>query len=250
MEYLVTSPIGGFGNHVRWLLLLDDKFNCFQDDVVALRWDKELYNDLKGSSWPTFDNFELMPNWVKYKCHDRLPSTFLKYDDTPKGKSSFIMEHVYHEKRTWHNWLGMEWEFRIWANKYIAFEHEAYGAVSIHHDGKFRDAIIAVHTEPEFAYKRYLKFNSSNNGKSKEQTIIEIEEYNSKILNNPTTTIIDANVLYNEHLDEELYSKCIDAFSLEDNYKYASEIHKQWYKLHENAEFEFVRDITNMYRKQ
>lgn len=207
MKYLVTSPIGGFGNHVRWLLLLDNKFNCLQDDVF-------------------------------------------KNDNSPQGKSSFIMEHVYHEKRTWHNWLRIEWDFRIWVNKHIALEHEAYGVASIHHDSKFSDAIIAVHVEPEFAYKRYLKFNSGNNGRSKEETITEIEEYNSKILNNPTTTIIDAAVLYNEQLDEELYSRCIDAFSLESNFDYASEIHKQWYKLQENAEFEFVQDITNMYRKQ
>jgi hypothetical protein len=243
MEYLIVSPIGGFGNHIRWLMLLDDKFNLFDDVVVASRWDRKLYNDLKGGSWPIYGDFNSMPMYVKHECHELLPSIFLKYDNNINGKSSFIMEHVYPNNRTWHNWLQTEWGFRDWADGYISFSHNL--------DHEYIKNTIAVTIEPEFAYKRYLKFNSCNNNQSKEQTISEIEKYNCKIHTNTVSNriIIDANVIYDEHLNYELYTRCIEAFSLTNNYQDACVIHKQWHQLHQNAEIDIVQDIINMYKK-
>ena len=149
------------------------------------------------------------------------------------------MERVYPSNRTWHNWLRVEWIFRNWTNKYIIFDHD----VQSHFNN-----YIALTVEPNFAYKNYLKFNTSNNNRSKSQTIKEIDEYNKIVDGMKNTTIVDAEILFRDELDKELYNECINEFELDDNYSYANEIHKQWYTLHKNAEVDIVRDITNMYK--
>jgi len=83
-EYLICAPAGAFGNHVRWLMLLDDRFN--------LKIERKNY-----------------------------PVVFLNNVD---DKVNFIKESVYTEYRTWNNWLEMEWIYREQIAPYITLTHQ------------------------------------------------------------------------------------------------------------------------------
>ena len=43
------------------------------------------------------------------------------------------------------------------------------------------------------------------------------------------------------------YSNICQIFNIDDNYKYACKIHKQWYNLHLKSEKEIVSDLTKLY---
>ena len=83
-EYLICAPAGAFGNHIRWLMLLDDRFN------------------LK----------------IERKDHPVVVLT------TADDKFQFIKESIYPKYRTWHNWLEMEWTYREQISTHITFTHQ------------------------------------------------------------------------------------------------------------------------------
>ena len=83
MKSGINSPIGGFGNHIRWLILLDDqfKFDLTLEDGTCV-----VCNSLED-------------------------------------KINFIKQHVYTDDRSWHNWLLTEKKFRFNLDKIIFFDH-------------------------------------------------------------------------------------------------------------------------------
>jgi len=79
----ICSPMGGFGNHIRWMLTLDAKIQAKIDHR-------------SNYSWPY------------YTINDKL---------------TYISKYVYGNFRTWHNWLHTEWKIRKLLDPVIPFEH-------------------------------------------------------------------------------------------------------------------------------
>jgi hypothetical protein len=66
--YNVNAPIGGFGNHVRTLLLLSDKFPLqFNNKIVAHKFDKKL-EIIKTLCYPPQKTWD---NWLYYEWQTR-----------------------------------------------------------------------------------------------------------------------------------------------------------------------------------
>jgi hypothetical protein len=79
----ICSPIGGFGNHIRWMLTLDAKIQA------------KIYTHSKHF-------------WPYYTIDDKL---------------IYISKYVYGNFRTWHNWLHTEWKIRKLLDPVIPLEH-------------------------------------------------------------------------------------------------------------------------------
>jgi hypothetical protein len=90
MPINIIAPIGGYGNHVRWLVSLDDKFT------------------LKLNP-PSQENFVLT---------------------TAEEKIEFIKDRIYFPERSWHNWLEVEWRYREGMDASIGFRHSCIGLPS------------------------------------------------------------------------------------------------------------------------
>jgi hypothetical protein len=246
----IFAPIGGFGNHLRWLLMLDSAFSF----LIAPT--KDQYLIFSGSEWPTYENFIIND----YQCSESIKfeiENCIVRSDLPRplvmtnldNKLDSILTSVYNKHRTWHNWLTHEWFYRNQLNQIVTFNHEPV-------PGPVDDITktIGLIIDPEFALKSYLKFNSHLNGFTHTQFKQDIEKSCQEILKysktNKNTLILEAEPLFTESLNPTIYNKIIDWLELENNYHSANIIHNQWFKLQKKSEKEFVRDITELYQEK
>jgi hypothetical protein len=184
--------MGGGGNHLRWLLLLDPQFSYLREYAS--------------------DNY------------------------------SFIINCVYPNDRTWQNWLNYEWRWRLEVENLIAFSH---GRV-IQSDTRY----CALRTDPDNAFRHYLKFNTNLNTTLIDTFKQQTADYNKLINTNSDSAnllIVDSESMFQPTLDQDFYNKVIDWFELSDHYEQAAEIHQQWWKLVKRAEQEIIRDLQGLY---
>jgi|APSaa5957512535_1039671.scaffolds.fasta_scaffold47945_2 hypothetical protein len=238
----IVSPIGGFGNHLRWLMLLDSRFD-FIEVVDVRNWSQNMYNDICGSDWPPYqENFHDMPLHTKQECVQLLPKHTLEiiYGGTnPEAKVKYILDQVYCSERSWFNWLLYEFKYREYFNKFILFTHDF---VDIN---PFSNSILITMNEHN-AYKHYLKFNATDSLSDRLRTT---REFNAEANTHAQKhTVICGDILFDDVLDQDLYYTCINAFGLDDNYAHANVIHNAWFKLHKKSAYEFVNTVTELYK--
>jgi hypothetical protein len=242
----IVSPIGGFGNHLRWLMLLDPQFN-FGSVCSVPNWNYDMYSDIRGPSWPNFqENFSDMPSHIKKECVELLPERELLMVDiknnTVDEKVKFILLNVYCNDRTWHNWLKYEFKFRYWLDNFILFTHDLC-------DIQPTDNNILTTISEYNTYKHYLKFNSLSSGDGKDGRIRSTKAHNTEVnAYKYVCTRVDTDILFNSDLNMELYCACINAFGLDNNYTYANTVHNKWFNLQKKSEIEFVNNITEIYK--
>jgi hypothetical protein len=246
----IFAPIGGFGNHLRWLLMLDSSFS------FSIAPPKDQYLIFSGSEWPTYENFIIN----NYQCSESIKleiENCIVQSDLPRqlimtdldNKLCSTLASVYTEQRTWHNWLTHEWMYRNHLNQIVTFNHEPI-------PGPVDDITktIGLIIDPDFALKTYLKFNTSLSGLTHGQFKQYIEKMCQEIKNystiNKNTLILEAESLFTESLNPTIYSKIIDWLELENNYHSSNIVHSQWFKLQKKSEKEFVRDITKIYQEK
>ena len=118
----ISAPMGGFGNHIRWLVLLDKKFKL--SPLEAVVWNQAIFDNIKGPDWPIFSNYESMPEFVKQECINEL-GIFVNIAESIDDKMNFILDNVYNNSRSWHNWLITEWAYREYLDQIIPFTHSS-----------------------------------------------------------------------------------------------------------------------------
>lgn len=202
VRYNIIAPLGGFGNHVRWLILLDPSFD------LTINYGKDIIN-------------------------------LTSLDQ----KIAFFNGRVYPNDRSWDNWLQIEWAYRDSLNRYIPFGHDINELLNP--DVK----TILLKTNPELAYRSYIKFNSNLNTRPKHRFISDVNETNSIVADKPHQLSLDSDVLYNEVLDQKFYNDLVGFLELENLYTTAQQIHSKWYHLHKNAEQGITDHFINLYRK-
>lgn len=242
-SYAVIAPTGGFGNHTRWLLLLDNRFSV--NSVIA---DSNTYHTFKGGGWPTYNDY------VAGNINNVSDSILQEITDTVKPldinftnldtKTTVIKKYVYPTDRSYHNWLRFEWAFRNLFNDLIYFDHLL--------EKQFNKAIILT-VDPELAYRSYFKFNSYLNNESKERFLGLIDHMtNQNILfaeeNNIPYLLVDSTVLWNSNLDFNFYKTIIDFFELSNNYDTANYVHSLWFHAHLRSERDLVDNVLKLYK--
>lgn len=188
---------GGFGNHLRWLLLLD-------------------------TPW-SFNN---------------------------QGVSNvdFVKQYVYPNDRSWHNWLYHEWQLRDHTDNLVPLSHNIREQFESRKNGLH----ISLVTDPDLAYKSYVKFNSNLNNHTVSAFKHNVDQFNreSERLSkeNSNLLILDSSKLFTSVLDKDLYTAAANWFRFPVNYEKANDIHSVWYNLHKKAEQELVRDLQQLYK--
>jgi hypothetical protein len=240
----VIAPIGAFGNHLRWLLLLDSGYNF--TTVPSEKY----YNIFHGPDWPSYKdyccNVSLLPH-VAHEMHeleqDNISGFLQRYEfNTLENKITFLNNAVYSQNRTWHNWLIKEWYYRLPLNKLIKFEHELPKRSKI-----FNNVILTIDSSLALTY--YLKFNSNLNRATHQGFCENINRYNQEVskLDESNSLVISSDILFQPVLDKDLYLKLINWLEFENHYDTAKQIHQRWYELHRKSEQEFVNFFTELY---
>jgi len=147
---------------------------------------------------------------------------------TASEKADTILDVIYNNDRTWHNWLYLELKFRVIANDLITLGHGYEECANS----------IGISSTPEKSHFVYLKFNSLRGGSALDHKSFNAGQYD---------LVIDGDELYTEELNRGIYNKMISQFNLTDNYAQASRVHARWYQLHKKSEREIVQDLAKLY---
>lgn len=243
----VCAPIGGFANHIRWLLFLDPSIRLYITPT------ERRYNIFKGEDWPSYHDF------VKGNYSGTLPHIQKEIQlladtkelprpidvSTIDTKIEFIKQNIYGDFRTWSNWLAIEWQYRNHMSPLIGLTHE-YDLMPM---GNEKTALFTI--DPMRSYRLYLKFNSNLNCLPPDKFRHMIRESNIKhrqIAQDNNLLIQPSDHLYKETLDPEFYQTLVDYLGMQNMYSYANEIHGIWYQLHLKSEKEFVSFVNDFYK--
>jgi len=207
----VCAPIGGFGNHVRWLSLLDP---VFQFELTPLAEPR----------------FRKIPDTSRH-------ITFLDAD----SKLESFSTQIYSSKRSWDNWLWMEFLYREDLDEIFIFDHREDGNIAT------VNKYLTLTIDPQIALKSYFKLNSNLNHCTpsifKKQSSWQIDSTLSK------QKVMNVDCLYQPVLDRTFYNTMIEWFELSDCYDLANQVHGLWFDLHQRAEQEFVAYTNNLYKR-
>ncbi len=210
----ICTPIGGFGNHIRWVLTLDTKIQA------------------------TVTDWRINKSWNYYTIDDKM---------------NFILDNIYGNSRSWHNWLNTEWEYRNALNEILPFVHNPPDKNRLVDRAMLHSNAILCTVSPDLALRCYLKVNSSLNNATIDGFKVSTKKDNINIIEYATLNnrlLLNADILYTEVLDRDFYASMIDYLGFDDNYESAAVIHARWYQLHQKAEQEFVDYVTNLYRPE
>jgi len=213
MKCGVCAPIGGFGNHVRWLALLDP---VFQFELTPL----------------TEPRFKKIPD----------PTRHIKFSNADSKLESFRTQ-IYSPGRSWHNWIWMEFLYREDLDEVLEFNHRGPYIENV-----IKNLILTV--DPELALRSYLKLNSNLNQCTPEVFKQQTTQFNLGTEGqNLENKIINVDCLYQPILDRTFYNNMIEWFELSDCYDLANQVHGLWYNAHERTEQEFVEYVNNFYKR-
>jgi hypothetical protein len=229
-RYGILAPSGAFGNHLRWLLSLDQQFTVnFGSSLAEVQ---QCMNQLVNVSDLTLTT------------------------NSPEEKVRNIAALVYPEQRTWHNWLAFEWAFSDNLTKLIYFDHgNEDGWKKINTPTTNYRAVLCT-IDPDLAYRCYVKWNSALNNtpihsyKTRIAQNFNAVSYTQKLckMDNPAACyFVDTSILFQPTLDKSFYQSIISFCQLDDQYELASDVHKLWYDLQIAAEHDMIRDLTTTF---
>lgn len=199
---VLLATLGGFGNHFRWLLLLDDKY------IIHIP---------PGST----------PGML-------LSCPIISDIET---KVLFIERHVYYKGRTAKNWIHNEWRYRNSLDDLILFLHfhdDDDKEVDFKKMANYKKLFLV--TPPHVALEHYKLINPDLNGHP-ECEFINRCRFDNKIAQaealNKNSLMFDSSKLYNSVLNEKLYDRAVSFFNLKNHYYHANIVHQMWYNLKE-----------------
>jgi hypothetical protein len=214
-QHGVYAPIGGFGNHVRWLALLDP---CFQFEATPLAEPR----------------FKKIPDLSRH----------IKFLDAESKLESFRTQ-IYSSTRSWTNWLWMEFLYREDLDQVLVFDHRKDNIENV-----TKNLVLTV--DPELALKCYFKLNSNLNHCTpeifKEQSAWFTRNAIRNSHNHLENKIMNVDCLYAPTLDRTFYNGMIEWFGLSDCYDLANQVHELWFRAHQKAEKEFVEYVNSFYK--
>jgi hypothetical protein len=215
LKYGACAPVGGFGNHVRWLALLDPVFQF----VLTPSVDGGFSKITDSSRQITFHNAET--------------------------KLESFRTQIYSPNRSWDNWLQMEFIYQE-TQQVFQIEHR-WDLV----DGVDKNLVCTI--DPELALQSYFKLNSNlfhcTPEKFKINTKNRINENVYNLSKRSGNKIIAVDCLCQPILDKTFYNTIIEWFGLSDCYDLANRVHGLWYDSHQRAKRDFVEYVNCFYNK-
>jgi hypothetical protein len=215
---IICATAGSFGNHVRWLALLDSKYSFEVDNHTLV---------------------STAPDYIPFIENENFSFT------TAQSKLDAFENWIYPATRDYYNWLIHEWKYRTILNQYIQLSHE------YHELSNPDDKVLWLSISDETALKCYYKFNPTLNFSSIKNFLnFKLEPRELTDTDSSSILTLKADDLYSEILNEHFYTQLVDFFELENNYELACKIHLLWYHAHERSEQHFLSDVFRIYKFQ
>ena len=187
----VISSNGAGGNHIRWLLLLDNRFRFFGHTTIQ---DKTKF--IFENVYPVARTYDL---WLDYEWRYRVKMDELIIFSHP------IWDHATSAKR----WGTTIKEF----NEFNIFTVSSDPDLLLQRYQKFNPTLNDVHPE---LFKRTMQHEYD--------LCVEYAD-------NKKGIIIDTVELFTEQLNKNIYNQLTEYCRFDNNYEYCNRIHQRWYQL-------------------
>ena len=160
---------------------------------------------------------------------------------TVDSKLEFIIDKIYPTTRSWNNWLYHEAKWRRELEKLIPFEH------NLRTKSQFKRVILL--SDPELAYRSYIKFSSNLDVATKETFLSYCMLYNANVekIANSRDIVLSSSNLFQEELEQDWYTALVTKLNLSNQYEHAQQLHAHWYQLHRNAEKTMLVDLAQLF---
>lgn len=172
-----------------------------------------------------------------------------------KNKLDWIKKNIYHNNRTWYNWLETEWKYRKNYSRVIRTIHEFYDWEDRTEINLPRNNIPAgsqilflEFDAPETILNHYMHINLGLNNKTPDCFVQDHLDWQSEMFfiksrHFESCKFINGNILHQPVLDKNFYDQCCEWFGLEKFYNEASEIHSAWMQ----CRYQSARDFYNYF---
>lgn len=163
------------------------------------------------------------------------------------SKLKFIQDNIYPRSRTWNNWLGVEWKYRVDLDREILLAHENW------HWEQNPDSheLYLTCENPELPWLHYYHLNLGLNNNTPESMLHYFENWISEL------SVISANVhqytnkkvltidsLFAQKLDRDLYLAITDFFGFQDLYEHAQTVQDLHYLCRQTSAQDFFEYFT------
>lgn len=207
---IIAAP-GGFGNHIRWLLLLDPMFSlkCFDVNTPD-----EKINFLKLQVYSPQRSWH---NWLttEWKFRDAINSLIsLSHGGDLRWKE---MANNANDKT-----LLCTVDADLAYRNYVKFNSNLNSTDA----DKWKNYIGGAFSQQGFKY--YMD---------------QFRCYNQ-------CCVISSDLFFQEDLDRTLYEHIINFFNLSNQFDLAADIHRVWYKLQIHAEQEIIDTLSKLFKIQ
>ena len=165
---------------------------------------------------------------------------------TDKHCMDFMLEHVYTDMRSWHNWLQIEYQYSARLNPLMPVQHPDYT------DTQWRvQPTVFTTVDPETCYHHYVKFNSNLNNLTKryflELTQQHMDHWRSIADTHDNVTALAVDDLFDGELEQFWLDQLNTALGLHIDYRSANVVHAKWQKLNRRAEQQLVKHMIKEY---
>jgi len=236
----IIAPIGGGGNHIRWLCLLDQSF------------------DLKKITEK--DKFDFILNDVYND--DRNWHNWLQFEWTWRDEVDNIINHQHYLPKAQKN-LNFNKILYINANGENCYKHYIKFNSSLNGYGKYQ--FIKEINVCNIVYEHYLKNYYGEKIGPKTAEMVYDTLLRNKIADESMKTFaikeiellsnfsrkcflsIDFDSFYKNPLDNKIIKEINEFFSIDIPFDQATEVHNKWISLNKKAELEIVDDLKKLY---
>jgi hypothetical protein len=204
----ICGPIGGFINHVRWLMLLDPQ--------------------------------------IEFTIQEPNSTIPIHTLDTIDSKIDFISNQIYSESRTWNNWLYVEFLYRLGINQIINIAHYYDEIENKNLNTLFLTASPELSYFCYLKFNSNLNISLPEVFKLKNHKLNEYHKRIA--LESTNITVVDSDILFQPTLDQNFYNNLVSWANITNLYDHANKIHGLWYSAHKRAEQEFIEHVSTVYK--
>ena len=204
-KHSICGPIGGFTQHIRWLMLVSAN-----------------YNDLEKLNY----------------IGAMVPKKYYPFKGEDKVK--FIQEHIYPSDRRCFNWLDEKYMHRQALKKVILHTHELDECGSEPTIIITMDPMFSYNF-----YLKFAPMIALDKDGFIEKVVRQNKENLDYANAQPNCFHIDTEQLYSPTLDRNIYDNMISFLNIDNVYECAQQVHKMWYDNRKSAEEEIVAFIDN-----
>lgn len=203
----IVGPGCVFINHVRWLILLDNKFSI-PTPIVTLTKLEHKINFIFDKVYHTSRTWH---NWlpIEYKYRFLIdknsPVQCVETPDTNKILPT---------------------------DKIIVCKN---------------DPKIAWRLYLKFCHNSAFNLGVSDYNQYKSRLNRQFKKHDDFLQKHESLLTLDNSILWQNHLDKKFYQKIVDFLQLENNYESANSIHKAWYQLHRSSEKQFLSYLNEIF---